>query len=345
MVASKLTERRAHHAVMDSLKQRLGHIAEVIPRDRPVVYLDYPVHDNIGDLLIHQGADAFLEDYGYSVLGRFSLHDFARWERTGEPKIVLKPSIRDLDALLASGNNTLVLHGGGNLGDIWPHFQLFREQIIQRYRHARIVILPQSIHFDSAAARTRASRVLAAHPRLFTFVRDAESLQFVRGDCGGQGEIMPDMAHQLWGRQPYRVFTRGDGSGTLILRRRDKESRDHSESDRDSFDWADLNGRLSTITLRALRKWQTIDNPLRRQVPNYALWRLFRDRQIKGAIDRVAPYACIDTDRLHGMILGALMSKRIRYGDGTYGKLHRYARQWLSESDLIEDGDSGRAVA
>lgn len=338
-------ERRAHHFVMEALKQRLGRISEVIPQDRPVVYLDYPVHDNIGDLLIHQGADAFLEDYGYTVLGRYSLHDFARWGHGGEAPVVLKPSISDLDALLAGGKNTLVLHGGGNLGDIWPHFQFFREQIIQRYPHSRIVILPQSIHFDSAAARARAARVFATHPQLYTFVRDAESLQFVQDDCGGEGEIMPDMAHQLWGRAPYSAFARDAGHGTLVLRRRDKESRNHNGLSKDSFDWADLNNGRSIITLRALRKWQTIDNPLRGLVPNYALWRIFRDRQINGAVDRVAPYAYIDTDRLHGMILGALMSKRVRYGDGTYGKLHRYARLWLAESDLIEDGDSDRAVA
>jgi hypothetical protein len=26
----------------------------------------------------------------------------------------------------------------------------------------------------------------------------------------------------------------------------------------------------------------------------------------------------------------------VRYGEGSYGKLHRYARQWLAGSNLIE---------
>ena len=71
-------KRLPHGVMMDRLKQRLGRIAEVMPPTRPIVYLDYPVHDNVGDLLIHQGADAFLDDYGYTVLGRFSIHDFCR---------------------------------------------------------------------------------------------------------------------------------------------------------------------------------------------------------------------------------------------------------------------------
>jgi len=327
-----------HYRMMGELKRRLASITDAVPKNRSVVYLDYPVHDNVGDLLIHQGADAFFEDHGYAVLGRFSMHDFSRRGRDDETAVVLKPSIRDLDRLVTHANPVLVLHGGGNFGDIWPQFQMFRELIIQRYLDAPIVVFPQSIHFGSTDKRKQSARVLAAHKHLTIFVRDEESLGFVR-EAGSEGEIVPDMAHQLWGR---RDFTATGGAGTLLMRRRDRES--GFDAPQDEFDWHELSGGASRFALRALRKWQTIDNPLRHIVPNELLWRVYRDRLINRAVSRFRPYACVDTDRLHGMILGALMSKHVRYGEGSYGKLHRYAGRWFSDSALIESGRSRDAA-
>jgi pyruvyl transferase EpsO len=340
-MAETRPELSGHCRMMDELKQRLSHIKAILPPERPVVYLDYPVHNNVGDLLIHQGADAFFDDHGYDVLGRFSMHDFSCRGGSGEASVVLKPSIRDLDALLGKNEAVLVLHGGGNFGDIWPQFQRFREMIISRYRDTPIVIFPQSIHFGSAEARRRSARLLAAHRQLFIFVRDKESLAFVRDDVGTDGDLMPDMAHQLWGRPE---FAAGEGGGTLVLRRRDRESHDSAAGTGDHFDWDELNRGVSRFALRALRKWQTIDNPLRHVVPNHQLWRIYRDRLVRRAVERFRPYDMIDTDRLHGMILGALMSKQIRYGEGSYGKLHRYASRWLSSSGLIVSGHVRQAA-
>lgn len=338
----QISEFGRHRKMMGELKQRLVSITAAMPATRPIVYLDYPVHDNVGDLLIHQGADAFLDDHGHEVLGRFSMHDFTRRGRVDEAAVVLKPSIRDLDRLIARTNAALVLHGGGNFGDIWPQFQIFRELIIERYPSTPIVILPQTIHFDDADNRKRAAQILRAHKQLVIFVRDDESLGFVRDDVGTDGEIVPDMAHQLWGRPEFA--TTDGGTGTLVLRRRDRESHSGDAAAVDHFDWGELHGGASRFMLRALRKWQTVDNPLRHWVPNYHLWRLYRDWLVRRAVGQFRPYACIDTDRLHGVILAALMSKQVRYGEGSYGKLHRYGQRWLSDSNLIESGRAREAA-
>jgi pyruvyl transferase EpsO len=152
------------------------------------------------------------------------------------------------------------------------------------------------------------------------------------------------MAHQLWGRPALASPAPAQMSGTLIQGRRDKERRNEAATTHATFDWEDLKSSSDALILRALRKWQIIDNPLRHWIPNYRLWQIYRDRLVERAIDRFRPYERIDTDRLHGLILGALMSKKVRYGEGTYGKIHRYATLWLAESDLIEGGRSERST-
>ena len=153
------------------------------------------------------------------------------------------------------------------------------------------------------------------------------------------------MAHQLWGRPAFATVAAGKASGTLTQRRCDKERRHEIPTTPAAFDWDDLKTSGDTLLLRALRKWQIVDNPLRHRISNYALWRPYRDHLIKRAIDRFRSYEQIDTDRLHGMILAALMSRKVRYGEGTYGKLHRYAHLWLAKSELIKSEKSERCAA
>lgn len=320
-----------HGAIMDALKLALDQLLDVIPKDRPIVYLDYPLHNNVGDLLIHAGADAFFDDHQHEVLGRYNVHDFCRRPVKTDPAIVFKPSIRDLDQHVAKRDPVLVLHGGGNLGDIYPEFQQFREMIVERYSSSRIVILPQSVHFQDLQARARAGAVFAAHPDLHIFVRDVESQAFVTEDCKLPVVMLPDMAHRLWGRLPRLTSFPAGELRTLRLRRRDPEAVGHEKG----FDWDDLESSIDRPILKVIRKWQLIDNPLRHTLSNYRLWKPFRDYAIRRAVVKFGRYERIDTDRLHGVILGALMGRDVRYGDGSYGKLHRYVGRWLATSPLL----------
>ena len=54
-----------------------------------------------------------------------------------------------LDAVL--GDGTILLHGGGNLGDVWPRQQRLRERCSRTSPAGAVVQLPQSIHFDEQA--------------------------------------------------------------------------------------------------------------------------------------------------------------------------------------------------
>jgi pyruvyl transferase EpsO len=324
--------KRAHVEVMNELKQKLNGIVSVIPKDRPVVYLDYPMHGNVGDLLIHAGTDRFFAAHGYDVIGDFSIHEFCLTHRPGKPLVFFKDSVRRLDGLVRTGA-TIVFHGGGNLGDLYRDYQMFRELVIARYPETPIVILPQSIHFEHQANRAAAAKVFAAHPQLFIFARDRESLDFARNDCGCSAELMPDMAQALWGSLPLR---HGSGTKLLNFRRRDKEALDDGNGAQDTFDWDDLTSAFDRGMIRLLRKLQSVEFPSRHVVPNHVLWRWYRDDLLRRSVRFIGSYNRLVTNRLHGMILGALLELPVTFEDNSYGKLSRYYGEWFAASDQID---------
>lgn len=328
---SGISAKLPHVEVMDELKQRLGSIVSVIPKSRPVIYLDYPIHGNVGDLLIHAGTDRFFADNAYEVIGRFSIHEFCLTHRPGKPLVFFKDSVRRLDDLVKTGA-TIVFHGGGNLGDLYRDYQMFRELVIARYPDTPIVILPQSMHFEDEKNRKATARAFGAHRHLHVFARDKESLEFVRDECGNPSTLMPDMAHALWGSLP-----RGDEAKirTLHFRRRDKEATSDGEVLAETFDWDDLTGAFDKGMIRLLRKMQSAEFPSRHIVPSHVVWRIYRDHLLRRSVGHVAQYGRLVTDRLHGLILGALLAMPVICEDNSYGKVSRYYEQWFAPSDRI----------
>lgn len=47
-------------------------------------------------------------------------------------------------------NDTIILiHGGGNWGDVWRPSQDFHLKIIQEYPDNKIIVFPQTVHYDN----------------------------------------------------------------------------------------------------------------------------------------------------------------------------------------------------
>ncbi len=103
-----------------------------------------------------------------------------------------------------------------------------------------------------------------------------------------------------------------------------------------SFDWDDVTSAADRFTIRLLRKMQSLDLPTRHVVPNHVVWNGYRDRLLRRSVDRVGSYGHLVTDRLHGMILGALLDMPVTSEDNSYGKVGRYYAEWFAASDRIE---------
>ncbi|WP_166657733.1 polysaccharide pyruvyl transferase family protein [Ilumatobacter fluminis] len=125
-----------------------------------VALLDVPNQRNIGDSLIWLGELEYL--------------------RALQAKIAYVADITTYDpsALRAAMPSGVVLiHGGGNLGDVWLGHQDHRERLVGDLVDYPIVQLPQSVHFRSRERAALANDRLAQHGSLTALLRDDESMR------------------------------------------------------------------------------------------------------------------------------------------------------------------------
>lgn len=324
-----------HAEIMEGLERRLMRLADYVPAGSRVVYIDYPLHLNVGDLLINAGAEELMRALNYEVVNRFNLWELGRPSEApdGSARFEWKPWA--FEHLRATPPDVVfLLHGGGNFGDLYPQFQLLREGLVAGLPDRQIVFLPQSVHFSSEPALQASLARLAAHPRLKILVRDQESLAMIDRHAPGLADLAPDTAHALWSGL---ASERGrSGKGALRLIRRDIEAGSDG-SGPGSVDWDDLIKPADQLAFRLLggayrRNW------FGRGGGQHRAWYAFRDWIIGRAVRMFASSAAVETDRLHAVILAALLERPVVFHDNSYGKLSRYASAWLNGDELVSAG-------
>ncbi|USX25517.1 polysaccharide pyruvyl transferase family protein [Oxalobacteraceae bacterium OTU3CINTB1] len=296
---------KTHDVIYDLLKNRQFH------------YIDIPMHDNIGDLLIMQGTLAFFKKKNLSP-------------KTTSTASAFKPEWVGKDDIL-------VFHGGGNFGDLYPNINDLREDIITRFPDNRIVMLPQTIFFSTDAKRDASAAVFRRHRDVHIFIRDRVSQQIAQR-FSDHVYLVPDMAHQL-----YPITGVPGGKGVLRIERVDVEKPAVPESLRDltfdtRTDWVEVVGSEKNLIDFAwrlegrfnARNWQALQKKLG---PWY--WVPVAQRFSNKAVALFSRHDHIVTDRLHGHILSCLMDKRNTVIDNSYGKNSTYINEWTGQSDLV----------
>lgn len=253
--------------------------------------VDFPDHANVGDSAIWLGELALLRQ----ITGRdpcyvSTWHDF------------------DLAAFQdACPDGILFLHGGGNLGDIWPHHQRFREDILTRVRDRTVVQLPQSIHFRVQPQVARFAALVADHPDFVLYVRDTRSLDFAREHLACPTHLAPDSAYAL-GPQA-RAAPQCD---VLMLMRTDDERQGYAIPPTDSavvVDWLDDDADLPVGVDAKAREAQAV-------------------ARVDRGLRLLARGRSVVTDRLHGHILADLLGIPHVVLDNDYGKIAAYMDAW-----------------
>jgi pyruvyl transferase EpsO len=152
-----------HIEVVKNLRDTLiDSFRSLIPRDQPVALIDYPDTANSGDHAIWLGEKALLRLLGVDPAYQCSLKSYDRSAMAAALK-----------------NGTILMHGGGNFGDIYV-YQRFRQSVIQQFPNNNIIVFPQTVMFFSDEQLLQSARLFGKHGRITVAGRDALSVHVLQ---------------------------------------------------------------------------------------------------------------------------------------------------------------------
>lgn len=294
---------------------------------RRVAILDFPDHGNVGDSAIWLGERQALDALGVEVVYACSCDTYDRGalvRRLGRTGVVL-------------------LHGGGNFGDLYPRHQAFREHVLDDLTEHAVVQLPQTVWFDRPERLERTRAVVSRHGRFSMLVRDQASAELARAVAPGEVSICPDPATAL-----SLTPTRSPAADLLWLLRADKEApaRHGRITDDPHAVWADWPGDPLPTRARVWATRQAGRLTTRAALPP-TVWTSDPDTwdaRARARLDRglalLSSARVVVTDRLHGHILSDLLDLPHVMLDNSYGKMASYTRTWgitPGRSRLVDD--------
>jgi pyruvyl transferase EpsO len=243
-------------------------------------------------------------------------------------------SIRGLD-----DDVVIICQGGGNFGDLYPFFHESRERVIKLYPNNPIVILPQTVYFNSQDRLGQSMKIFREHRNCHIFARDAHSLEILQRAGIHRSSTMPDMAQYLWrSLHPDQLNCYEEQPMRFV--RRDKEFKPSAilrgERRREqTYDWPIIvsrkNSRQARMVIAAIQKQCEFGLSYQK----YWQWHPMQERAIRDGVRFFSNFRKIYTNRLHAMILGLLLEREVCAFDNSYGKLSSYRNCWLSGMESL----------
>ncbi len=238
------------------------------------------------------------------------------------------------------GDGVVLLHGGGNLGDLWPAHHALREAVVEQCHGRRIVQLPQSIHFGDPAALRRSARILSAHPDLTIMCRDAASEVIAREELGCRAVRSPDAAFAADitppaapPRRDVQWLMRDDHEGPNRSAPGEGEEDDWAASGFGSVPVYEAGRRTAHRLGQVAKRLGGIGRPAQP-----ALLRLadaLAASRVDFGVRLLSSGRVVVTDRLHGHVLSILLGIPHVVLDTQQGKVRDLYDTWTSGLDAV----------
>ncbi|KQT33878.1 hypothetical protein ASG22_17410 [Chryseobacterium sp. Leaf405] len=297
------------------------------------ILLDIPNHRNIGDSLIWKGELEFFKELEYKCIGQYNRYTFKK-------------------SIIKSKETIILLHGGGNFGDIYESSQIFKRYIIENFPDNKIIVLPQTVHYNNNENLKRDFTIFNRHNDLHIFVRDFVSYDILKLNFNEERlKLAPDMAFFLNFDSDIKDKV-DDKCKNLYLNRTD------AEASKDSFqnfidgeyyvqDWPTYNSdsnRINTLTNYV----EALDGKISKVIKHIPVFSLLLDNAYglkkKNGMDLhinrgksfINEYDKIYTTRLHGLIISILLDKEVIILDNVYGKSKNFYDTWLKNFNNVK---------
>ncbi len=293
--------------------------------DNDYLLLDLPYHCNLGDTLIWQGEKDYLSTLPYRCLYRTSCG--------GNVAKAFKK---------ISKETIILLHGGGNFGDLWPLHNAFRKKAHEMFPHQKTIILPQSVYYKSQGKLEEDADFYMRYPNVTICARDRVSFEILTQYFPNNPKLLvPDMAFCME-MNSYRHIANPEG--IVFIKRLDKEINEtisYQEFPDDVYvsDWLFLSDSKEYARLGTVKRWATRYDKLlgtdwKHSWVDYYWDRFLRPLFVNAAINFLDKYKHIYTTRMHAAILGVILGKDdITLYDNSYGKSSAFFDTWLNDVD------------
>jgi exopolysaccharide biosynthesis predicted pyruvyltransferase EpsI len=293
----------------DIVRTRLGGAASV-------ALLDIPNHDNPGDAAILLGEMALLRDVGVDVTYLADLRSY-----------------RAAHLARRAPSGPVLLHGGGNVGDVYTRHQDFREAFLAADPGRWTVQLPQSVYFTDPASADASRTLYAGLPRLTFLARDSLALRRASEQLGIEPVLCPDSAFALTADASLVEGLPRGAEPVVFLLRRDREKTGLSmDSDAGpTEDWVINPRRRARLAVRVASRatpyLPAVVAGASQASPRGNL--VLARRLVRTAAEQIVRARVLVTDRLHGVILASILGVPHVALDNTNGKVHAFHRDWL----------------
>eukprot|EP00210_Caulerpa_lentillifera_P002153 g2067.t1 len=288
-------------------------------RESKLVLMDVAIHANLGDNILWKAATNLITHFGISPkILCYSVQP--SWLEEIDSKF---PKC-NLDEIVStvSGGGTVLLHGGGNWGDLYRFVHEGRMNYLETLTGASIahnftiVQLPQSISYSSFTSYMyqddRALNQMDTS-KLILFTRQEDSYVFAKRHYPRvDTRLSPDIAYALGPILPSRK----PEFDVVIQMRQDKEV---IKSDENLYDWIQDQFRNANMTFDYRDWWYHPDEhsgELSQLTPS-----LLGDVRLQAAVDMISTGKILITNRLHGSIISALLGRYTFIVDTVEGKL------------------------
>lgn len=287
------------------------------------VLLNTPDHINIGDQLIWKGEMDFLDSLNI------------------EPSYIT--SHFNFDWREFSKDTQILLHGGGNFGDIWEGHNEFRIKVVERYSNNAILVFPQSVEYNDEKLIEQDAKRYAVHKNVTICARDQFSYNLLSKYYKNNILLVPDMAFCMDLKKAKGGFKKRN----LLLKRVDREISTgfdyNTYSNFELKDWPSFDNTMFNFTHRV---WEKVNRMFAKNLlsgrtmdTTFGLG-VLRDKEwlIEKGVDFISSYDLVVSTRLHGHILALILGVPTIMIDNSYGKNNRFYETWLKnipESQLV----------
>lgn len=275
-----------------------------------IVLTDFPDHENVGDSAIALGELEYFKVRGIEVERVYCVGTLFKGVYQTELPVVI--------------------HGGGNFGGLYPVVEEHRYAMAKKLNpDTTLIQAPQSVHFVDAEAERNFNKILALRSNFRMAVRD--NLSASKIGAGMPGHVLsPDAVHLL-GSIDAPVPSRR----TVVLARTDGESAATpglSAAHAEAVDW--LQDYAWTRRQTLLRwKYRYLGRLGDWMNPTPERWKAIAQSRMDRGVGILAAGETIVTDRLHAMLIGLQMGRKVIAIDNNNHKLSSYAETWFGAAE------------